>query len=140
LFYEGFFQEGAKMKKNLVYLFIFMWMLINSYGCVPLVIGTAAGALGGYAVSKDTIQGETDKSYESLWNSALTVSRIRGSIKQENLKSGYIELWAGSSHVWINLVRLTRSTTRLRVSARRYHLPNMDLAQEIFVKIMEEAR
>jgi len=115
-------------------------MLLNALGCAPLIVGAAVGGLGGYAISKDTIQGETDKSYESLWSASLTISRMRGIITQENNASGTIELETQGSRVWIRLVRLTRLTTRLRVAARKYHLPNLELAQDLFVRIMEEAR
>jgi hypothetical protein len=108
---------------------------------MPLIIGSAVGALGGYAISKDTVQGETDKPYEALWENSLMVARIRGVIKQEDYTRGYIVLEAeGKSQVWIRLVRLTQATTRVRVSARKYHLPNIELAQDIFVKIIEEVR
>ena len=113
---------------------------VGILGCAPLIIGGAVGALGGIAVSKDTMQGETDKNYDSLWNAALIVSRIRGEIKCEDKTKGYIELEAESSKVYIRLVRLTLAATRLRVAARKYHFPNMDLAQDIFVKIMEQTR
>ena len=126
------------MKK--IILFLILCFFVSILGCAPLIIGGAVGALGGYAVSKDTIQGETDKNYDSLWEAALTVSKIRGQIKYENKTKGYIESEAESSKVYIRFIRLTVSTTRLRVSARKYHLPNMGLAQDIFVKIMEQAR
>lgn len=109
-------------------------------GCAPLIVAGAVGAVGGYAVSKDTIQGETDKDFDRLWNSALTVARYRGTIKREESFKGYLEVEAESSKVYIRVIRLTRATTRLRVSARKYHFPNLSLAQDIFVKIMEEAR
>ncbi len=109
-------------------------------GCAPLIIGAAAGGLGGYAVSKDTVQGDTDKNYEALWSSVLSVAGSYGIIQQENAGTGYIELGAQSSKVWIKLVRLTQATTRLRVSARKYHFPNMELAQDIFVKIITGVR
>jgi len=128
------------MRKTVVIYFLIPFLLLSLSGCVPLIIGAAAGGLGAYAVSRDTVQGETDKSYASLWNAALAISRMRGVIKQEDNTRGYIELETESSQVWIRLVRLTRATTRLNVSARKYHLPNMTLAQEIFVKIMEEAK
>ena len=128
------------MKKILFYIFLFPFIFMNISGCVPLIIGGAAGALGACAVSRDTIQGETDKSYDSLWDAALVVSRLRGVIKQEDSSRGYIQLEEGQSHVNIRLIRLTRSTTRIKISARRYHLPNLSLAQDIFVKIMEQAR
>jgi len=126
------------MKK--VFIFIFIAHLLTLTGCAPLIIGGAVGALGGYAVSRDTIQGETDKPYSVLWNSAITVARIRGTIKEEDATKGYIRLEAEASRVYIKLIRITQATTRLRVSARKYHLPNLALAQDIFVKIMEGVR
>lgn len=141
LFYKGIFKKGIEMKKKTALYFMLLLIIPNVLGCAPFIIGTAAGALGGYAVSKDTVQGETDKPYSGLWDSALTVSRIRGTIKQEDSATGYIELETDSNRVWIRLVKLTRATTRIKVSARnRFHLPNVGLAQEIFVKIIEEAR
>lgn len=121
-------------------LFFAPCVLAGILGCAPLIIGGAVGAVGGYAISKDTIQGETDKKYDSLWDSALIVSKIRGQIKYENKMKGYIELEAESSKVYIRMIRLTSATTRLRVSARKYHFPNMSLAQDIFVRIMEQAK
>jgi len=126
------------MKKIL--LFLIPCILVGILGCAPLIIGGAVGAVGGYAISKDTIQGETDKSYDSVWEAALTVSKIRGQIKYEDNTKGYIELEAESSKVYIRLIRLTVATTRLRVSARKYHFPNMSLAQDIFTKVMDQAR
>jgi len=128
------------MKKSFLAAVLALLVLASASGCVPLIVGGAVGALGGYAASKDSIQGETDKPYENLWNAALTVARIRGNIKQESYARGYIELETDTGQVWIRLIRLTRATTRLRISARRYHLPNLGLAEELFVKIMEEAR
>lgn len=130
------------MNKKIICYWMFLFALPNILGCAPLIIGTVAavGAVGGYAVSKDTVQGETDRGYSSLWQSAVEVAKIRGTIVNDNPTTGYIELKADSSRVWIRLVRLTRATTRLRVSARKFRLPNLSLAQDIFVKIMEDVR
>lgn len=129
------------MRKGTAFLFFVPIMAIILSGCLPaIIVGGAIGAVGGYAVSKDTIQGETDKSYDVLWNSASTIARIRGKVKVEDAVKGRIELEAESSRVYITLDRLTQSTTRVRVKARKYHLPNMTLAQDIFVKIMEGIR
>jgi hypothetical protein len=115
-------------------------LLISVLGCAPLIVGGAVGALGGYAASKATIQGETDKYYDSVWAAASTVASIRGEIKSEDRIKGYIELEAESSKVYIRLIRVTAATTRVRVTARKYHLPNLALAQDIFVKIMEQSK
>lgn len=115
-------------------------LLLNICGCVPLVIGVVAGGVTVYAVSKDTVQGETDKSYDAVWNAALRVTKIRGTVKEQNYTKGTIEGEADASRVYIRVFNVTRATTRLRVSARKYHFPNISLAQELFTKIMEEAR
>ena len=127
------------MKKFILVLILFYLICLNS-GCVPLIIGGAAGAVGACAVSKDTIQGDFDKSFDSLWNAAYSVSKTQGTVKREDPDRGFINFEAKSSKVEIHLVRLTQKATRLRVSARKHHFPNLNLAQDIFTKIMEEAR
>lgn len=128
------------MKKIPVYFFIIIFLSVNlAAGCAPLIIGGAVGALGAYAVSKDTIQGDSDKSYESLWSSAVTLARARGKINSEDKRTGTIELEAGSTLVNINILRITRSTVRIKVKARKYHLPDLELAQDLFVRIIEGA-
>jgi len=129
------------VKKFAVRLFIIPLILISVSGCLaPIIVGGAVGALGGYAISKDTVQSETDTPYDNLWNSAVQVARIRGVIEQEDSLRGYLKVKVEASEVQIRLVRLTRATTRMRISARRYHLPNLNLAEDIFVKIMEGAQ
>lgn len=118
-------------------LFLAALLLLNTCGCAPLVIGAAAGALGAYAISKDTIQGDMDKSYDQLWGSALMVARSRGLIKEEDKIRGYLEFQDGTTKVTVRLVQLTRSTIRLKVTARKHHFPNLNLAQDIYVKISE---
>jgi len=127
------------MKKSIFSLCIVAFIISNLYGCWFLV-GGAVGAAGAYVISKDTVQGNTDKPYDKLWNAAIRISRVRGTITEEDRQRGYIDLEADSSRVRIKLNRLTSSTTRLRVSARKYHLPNLDLAQDLYVRILEEAK
>jgi len=123
------------MKKGFSIAFV-IFILPVLCGCLPLVIGAAAGGLGAYAISKDTVQGDSDKDFDSLWESAIDVCRQYGRIQEENISTGYIEASADSSKIWIRFIRLTRSTTRIRISARKHHFPDMDLAQDLFVKII----
>ena len=128
------------MKKAILLLLLAPVILLNISGCW-FIIGGAAGAAGAYAVSKDTIQGETDKPYDGLWNSAIDVGKIRGTIKRQDYSSGKIEiLTSDANHIWINLERLTPATTRVKVSCRKHHFSNLDLAQELYMKIIEEAK
>ncbi len=128
------------MKRKFLFSFLAPFLLLGLSGCAALIVGGAVGALGGYAISKDTIQGDSDKAYDNLWYAAMTIAKARGTIKQENSQRGYIDLVTDSSKVHIRLTRLTRMTTRIRISARnKYHLPNLNLAEDIFVKIVETA-
>ena len=127
------------MRKTYIGLFL-SFALLHLCGCAPLLVGAAVGGLGGYAISRDTIQGETDKSYDSLWRAAVTVGGIRGEIVQKDVLRGYLEVREGASRVKISLVRLTRATTRVKISARKYHFPDLNRAQDVFVKIMEQAK
>jgi head-tail adaptor len=107
---------------------------------LAVVVGVAVGALGGYVASRDSIQVDTDKPYDGLWNAALAVAKIRGNIQKEDYASGSLEAGVESSRVWIRLIRMTQASTRLKVSCRKYHMPNLKLAEDIFVKIMDQAR
>lgn len=113
---------------------------VFSAGCVPLVIGAAAGGLGAYAVSQDTIEGDTDTAFASLWDAAVEMSKVRGIVKTQDYSRGYIEFEAKPNKVWIKLSRLTETATRVRVSSRKHHLPNLDYAQDVFVRLMERAK
>lgn len=128
------------MKNRPLFFLVASLSILNLSACAPLIVGAAVGAVGGYAASRDTIQGDSDKPYESLWNAAVRVAQIRGKIRREDAYAGTIQSDAESSLVWIRLIRLTHSTTRIRISARKYHFPNLALAQDLYVKIIEEAR
>ena len=127
------------MKRLTVLLLLIPFLAAGLSGCMPVFL-MAVGGVGVYAISKDTIQGYSDTPYEALWDSAKKVARIRGTILQEDFNRGYIEVDAKPSKIWIQFVRITTATTKIRVSARKYKLPNIDLAQEVFVKIVEESK
>jgi len=139
LFFKGLFKKGIEMKKVLVCLFLLPLIIFTSCGCAPLLIGAAIGGVGVYAVSKDTVQADTDKAYDCLWEAALTVSRIRGEITYEDYGQGSIKLKSGFSRICIRVIRLTRSMNRLKVSARTSGFPSRNLAQDILTKILEQA-
>jgi hypothetical protein len=132
-------KKGAAMRKSVASILIIPLLAIGLCGCVPVFL-MAVGGVGVYAVSKDTIKGDTDTPYEALWDAALKVARIRGTVLQQDFNRGYIEVEAKPSKIWIQFVRVTSAATQIRVSARKYKLPNIDLAQEVFIKIIGEAK
>ena len=140
LLFKDIFKKGDQMKKILWGICAVVFLASNLAGCAPIIVGAALGGAAVYAVSKDTVQGDSDKPYERLWSAALTVARLRGILKQQDDLRGFIKVGTDSGQVWIKLSKLTSVTTRIRVSARKYHLPNLELAQEMFFKITEEVK
>ena len=107
-------------------------------GCFYLILGTAAAA-GGYAVSKDTIQGETERDFDDIWNAAADVTSIMGTVNSKNRDLGKITAVISGAKVTVSVMQLTSSTTRLKVKARKSLFPSIDNAQNIYVKIMNRA-
>lgn len=107
-------------------------------GCVWVLLG--AGAAGGYAVSGDTIAGEIDADYDSIWSAAENVAKIMGTVKNKDRTKGIIGVDVDRSKVDILIERITPETLRLKVSARKYLnlMPNKGLAQKIYIKINQQ--
>jgi hypothetical protein len=126
------------MRRVFVVIALFSCALVSA-GCWPLFF-IGAGGVGMYAASKDTIQGETDVPYENLWDAAMIVSKARGTIQKQEFDKGSILEMESKATVWISLEKLTQSTTRLKVASRKYKMPNLDLAQVIYTKILDQAK
>lgn len=105
-------------------------------GCVPLIIG-GVGVLGGYAISRDTIAAESSRNAEDIWRSAKEVLPVMGIIKSIDEDTKTIEANIYSSVVIVRVEKITEATNRLKVKARKFMMPNIGLAQKIFVKIMQ---
>lgn len=127
------------MKRIICFLSLIGFIFLNS-GCIPLIVGGTVGAVGAIVVSKDTIQADSDKGYDNLWNAAQAVGKMQGTIKKEDYDHGFLSYGVNSAQVTIRFIRLTRKATRLRITARKHHLPDLSLAEETFTKIMEEAQ
>ncbi len=115
---------------------IVLLLCFSLSGCVWAILG--AGAVGGYAVSKDTIVGEIDSDYDTLWMAAERVAGIMGEIKTQDREKGTIELDVDRARISIQIERLTLETLRLQVKGRKYMMPNIGLAQKVFIKIQQQ--
>lgn len=122
------------------WLFILMIVPFCLCGCAVMLIG--AGAAGGYAVGKDYIQGETDKNFDNVYDSALNIAGIMGDIDSQfsNPSLGKIKARVENSSLEIIVERLTRQTVRLRVKSRKNMMPNIELAQKVYSKIIQQSR
>jgi len=103
-------------------------------GCIYAIVG-GIGVLGGYAISPDTVEGETQIEYDTLWDAAVEIVSIMGTIKTKDYKLGQIEAKVAGASVWVDLSQISSSWVRMRVKARKNMLPSMKTAQSVWGKI-----
>jgi len=113
------------------------FLCIFSSGCIFLVIG-GAGAVGGYALSRDTFEGVSSKGQEELMAAAHKVVSIMGTITDERPKDGEIVATVYGNHVTVDIIQINLTTSKLRVKARNGIFPRIGVAQEIYTKIMNQ--
>lgn len=120
--------------------FVLAVLSLSLCGCVMMLVG--AGAAGGYAMGKDYIYGETDKNFDSVYGAAVEITEIMGSAESKfrNPSIGKIRARVENSSLEIVVERLTRSTVRLKVKSRKNLMPNIELAQKVYNKILQQAR
>ena len=110
-------------------------------GCAAVIVGSALGAVGGYAISRDIVAGASDKDYEALWDAALEVSNSMGIVKRQDRQKGTMQFNIGNTNVVvISLEKLTAKTSQLKVRAKKHHFPDLKMAEKVFIRIMDTAK
>ena len=123
------------MRKNFL-AFAFLLGISTSFsGCVYLVIGSI-GALGGYAISSDTVQGTVERDSKEVFDAAVAVSNIMGRLTKENEDSGRVEAIINNARVSIGVAQFTPKLARLTIKARKSFFPNVATAQDVYIKIV----
>ena len=124
------------MRSRIGWAGMFLVSTLVFSGCAALLIG--AGAVGGYAVGRDSVVANLEKSKEAVYRKSLEVANKAGQVTLEDAKRGLIELTTPEAvKVRITLKQLTSRTVELRVKARKNMLPKVDVAQDLYGKIME---
>jgi len=126
--------------KNLLTSLLVLHLAVFNLGCTAFIVGSAVGALGGYAISRDTIQGEVDKDYDSLWESAADVLDMMDASEINDSTKGRIQARITKTKVLITIEQLTPHTSRLKVKCRKGIFPKLALSQNLYVKIIEQAK
>ncbi|MFA5038551.1 MAG: DUF3568 family protein [Candidatus Omnitrophota bacterium] len=106
-------------------------------GCVWLVVG-GIGAVGGYAVTRDTIQGEYDAKFADAWKSAQTVCSTLGVVTTRDKNAGVMEASVDRAKVKVEITQITPEAIRLKVKARKGIFPKIGIAEKVFVKIGQQ--
>ena len=123
---------------NLAVLFVVGCFLFSS--CAPLIIGGALGAAGGYVISKDTIQGVIERSYDSAWEASINVLKEMGAADFEYSPGGKFRAYVKDAKVNVKVTQMSEKSVRLTISARKGLLPRLKLAEEVFVKVVERTK
>ena len=113
-------------------------MVMSTTGCAALFLAAGAGAVGGYAVSRDTFEGVTAKSQEEIWDAAKRVMSIMGSVEEDNRHSGQMIARVSGATVTLTLVPVNLTTTKIRIKARKGIFPRIGTAQEVYTKIINQ--
>lgn len=123
--------------KSYKFLILLLWSVLSFQGCIYLVIGSI-GAVGGYVVSPDTVQGTVERDREEVWEASFNVANIMGNVIKQNDKLGTLEAIINNSRVNINMTQFTPDMVRLSVKARKSFFPNISTAQDVYVKIINQ--
>jgi hypothetical protein len=116
---------------------IFLLGLIFITGCVPVLIGT--GVVGGYLLSNDSAIGKIKIGYSQLWDVCIEkLEEMEAEITQTDESKGIIRAKILENFITIKIDSLTPKTQRLKVSVRKYLLPQPQFAQKVFFEIAKD--
>jgi len=124
-----------RLSKNLLVMVLLFPLIMSLSGCIYLVVG-GIGAVGGYIVSPDTVEGITENDMALVWDTVVETVSIMGLIEEKNEAGGMILASISGAKVTVTIISLGATTTKLTVKARKAYLPRISLAQDLFVKIM----
>ncbi len=110
-------------------------LAVPAAGCAAPLLLVGAGAVGGYAVSRDTFEGITAKGQEEIWDASYKVASIMGAVEEDNRHSGQMIARINGARVTITVVPVNLNTTKLRIKARKGIFPRIGTAQEVYAKI-----
>lgn len=126
-----------QLNKNIVIKLLMLPILVCCLtGCIYLIVG-GLGAVGGYVVSPDTVEGLTENDSLTVWEAAYEIVSIMGTIQAEQEDAGILNANISGALVTISIVPINQTTTKLTVKARKNYLPKISTAQDVFVKIMD---
>lgn len=106
-------------------------------GCAVVLL--SAGAAGGYAISKDSVENYFDASQRHVFKKSLAVVEEMGLIKLKDKENGIIKASIREVNVTITIDQITDKSIKLKVKARnKFYLPKVDIAQEVYSGIVDQ--
>jgi len=106
-------------------------------GCVYVAVA-GLGALGGYMISPDTVEGVIpDSSLDTVWETAIDIVSIMGVIDERNNEGNILLARIHGTKVTVTAYQMSHSTVKLSVKARKAFLPKSSVAQDVYIKIVD---
>lgn len=121
-------------RKHFCHLFVIGACLFSS-GCVYLAVASV-GALGGYVISPDTVEGIVARSQEEVWDAAYDICSIMGGIEVDNATLGQMSALISGARVEVTIVPVNLTTSKLTIKARKTWMPRIAVAQDVYAKIV----
>lgn len=131
--------KSSLPRKNLIISAVLLSAVLVFPGCIYVVVGSV-GALGGYIASPDTVEGMTEADPTDVWDEAVDVTSIMGLVEDKNEQGGVLTAQINGAKVTVLIIRMSSSSVKLSVKARKHHFPKISLAQDVFVKIMSRVK
>ncbi|MBI4227655.1 MAG: hypothetical protein HY600_05255 [Candidatus Omnitrophica bacterium] len=106
-------------------------------GCpaAPFLLLAGAGGVAGYAVSKDKVELMVEQPYAKVWGVALEETKRAGLLKDLHEDTGRIEATYQGTHIVVTLERVTETSVKVVVKARKHLLPKIDVAQRLATRM-----
>ena len=123
--------KSAALKKLLVVLFLSFTLCTS--GCVYLVVG-GIGAVVGYVVSPDAVEGVTSYDTDELWDAVEEVVSVMGTISESKEASGLLIARVNGAKVIITITPIGKSSSKLTVKSRKGFFPKIGISQDIYTK------
>lgn len=89
-------------------------------------------------ISKDSVQQIIDASFEHVYASSLEAVKRMGTITKQDASNGVIKANINGSMVALILRKSAGNKTELTISARKYMLPELDIAGGVLYQILDK--
>ncbi len=110
---------------------------VGPSGCAALLVG--AGAAGGYAISKDSIQNRFQAPASEAYRISHEVVEAAGFITDEDERRRFIKASVDGADVTISVTPMSQRSIELKVRARRYVVfPKISVAQRLYNEIAQQ--
>lgn len=106
------------MTKNLTLLFISVFLLISTYGCVALLAGTAGGAGTAVWLSGKLSQEVKAPLDRSIVAAKSALKSLKLEVTKQTVKKNVAQVmskYTDGKTIWIDIRRLTSSTSKIDV-------------------------